>query len=312
MSDSNTPRSERQLTTFDYQAHPIRTFLDENNEIFFVAIDICKALDFKNPPKAITDHVDEEDRGYATIIDGKVMGGITKRYAPTDGLNTLHVINEPGLYSLVLTSRKAEAKKFKHWVTHDVLPSIRKTGSYSKPYDTNDSDSILNWMQSQLDQWRQQSKQLASLERGFGNLDMRLTSLERGLVTYESRLGNIEQRQDLLERRLSIQSLAELKTWITAILDAGDIQYQTNVAVETGTIPVLTDTDIFTFREHLTSNILKSAISELNVYLKALAVTRVLWVIAITADEDITRLEREASRYGARLKIARLTEENHH
>ena len=90
-----------------------------SNELLFCASDVCVALGYANPWKAVTDHVDVDD--------------LTKRYA-IDNLGRkqqVNYVNESGLYSLILCSKLDKAKKFKHWVTNEVLPSIRKTGSYS-------------------------------------------------------------------------------------------------------------------------------------------------------------------------------------
>lgn len=96
-----------------------------NEEPWFVGKDIAVALGYQNPQDAIKNHVDREDRivgePNATPYILDVMG--RKQY-PT-------WINESGLYSLILSSKLPKAKEFKHWVTSEVLPSIRKTGTYS-------------------------------------------------------------------------------------------------------------------------------------------------------------------------------------
>ena len=84
----------------------------KNNEIMFVAADVCKALDLSNPSKAVS-RLDER----ANLKLGRQ--------------GNTNVINEYGLYNLVLASRKPEAKAFKRWITHEVIPSIRKTGGYN-------------------------------------------------------------------------------------------------------------------------------------------------------------------------------------
>lgn len=94
----------------------VRTLL-LNGEPWFVGKDVAGALGYTNPQKAVRDHVDEEDK---TVNTAFTVNGT----API-------LINETGMYSLILGSRLQNAKKFKRWVTSDVLPSIRKTGSYS-------------------------------------------------------------------------------------------------------------------------------------------------------------------------------------
>lgn len=96
----------------------IRTTV-QDGEPWFIAKDIATALGYANTRKAISDHVDEEDRDGVTIRDS--MGRVQEAIA----------INESGMYSLIMCSKLESAKRFKHWVTSDVLPAIRKTGGYS-------------------------------------------------------------------------------------------------------------------------------------------------------------------------------------
>lgn len=98
----------------------IRTLADEANEPLFCASDVCKALGYTNPRKAVADHVDE--------------GDVTKRDTPTtSGVQSMTFVNESGLYSLIFGSKLDSAKAFKKWVTSEVLPTIRKHGVYATP-----------------------------------------------------------------------------------------------------------------------------------------------------------------------------------
>ncbi len=99
----------------------VRT-IERNGEPWFVGKDVAAALGYKDPTKAARERVDEEDRGVAKIDT-------------PSGEQEMTVINESGLYSLVLSSKLPSAKKFKRWVTSEVLPSIRKTGAYAVPKD---------------------------------------------------------------------------------------------------------------------------------------------------------------------------------
>lgn len=107
----------------------IRT-ITKDNETYFVGKDVAKALGFTNPRDAIATHVFDEDKGVDTI---DTLGG----------KQSMTVINESGVYALVFGSRLESAKRFKHWVTSEVLPSIRKTGSYSKPLTTSEQIRLL-------------------------------------------------------------------------------------------------------------------------------------------------------------------------
>lgn len=91
-------------------------------EPWFVGKDVASVLGYTNPRKALADHVDADDKG------------VTKRDT-LGGAQEMTVINESGLYALVLSSKLPGAKQFKRWVTSEVLPSIRKTGSYALPKD---------------------------------------------------------------------------------------------------------------------------------------------------------------------------------
>lgn len=103
---------------FKFENQEVRTMLIEN-EPYFVGKDVAKILGYSNPQKAIRVHVYEEDKGR------------TKMDTP-GGIQEVVLINESGLYSLILSSKLPTAKKFKRWVTKEVLPAIRKTSSYSK------------------------------------------------------------------------------------------------------------------------------------------------------------------------------------
>lgn len=91
--------------------------VDKDGEPYFVGKDVAEILGYSNSRKVLADHVDEEDKG------------VTKCDTPS-GKQTMTIINESGLYSLILASKLPTAKKFKRWVTSEVLPSIRKHGAY--------------------------------------------------------------------------------------------------------------------------------------------------------------------------------------
>lgn len=100
----------------------IRT-VEINGEPWMVGKDMATALGYSNPRDALAKHVDDEDKSTVAIRDG------------TSGNPNTTIINESGLYSLVLSSKLPGAKKFRRWVTAEVLPSIRKTGGYNLPKD---------------------------------------------------------------------------------------------------------------------------------------------------------------------------------
>lgn len=103
------------LIPFDYHEKQVRTIL-KDGEPWFVAADICGILDIQNATQALY-KLDEDERS---------MFNIGRQ-------GNANIINEYGLYNLILLSRKPEAKEFKRWITHEVIPSIRKTGMYLPP-----------------------------------------------------------------------------------------------------------------------------------------------------------------------------------
>lgn len=94
-----------------------------NDEPYFVGKDVAEILGYERGTKAVVDHVDEDDR---QMIDGETQSYFGIELGQRGGW----LINESGLYSLILSSKLPEAKKFKRWVTNEILPSIRKTGGY--------------------------------------------------------------------------------------------------------------------------------------------------------------------------------------
>ena len=95
----------------------VRT-MEINGEPYFVGKDVAEILGYANTSKALIDHVDDEDK-----LNNETLSSLGQRGG--------WLINESGLYSLILSSKLSNAKKFKRWVTSEILPAIRKTGSYS-------------------------------------------------------------------------------------------------------------------------------------------------------------------------------------
>lgn len=113
-----------ELQLFNFENNQVRTLLI-NDEPWFVGKDVAQILGYSNPNKAIRDHVDEEDK-------------LTERFVLSGQNREAIVINESGVYALVFSSKLPSAKRFKHWVTSEVLPQIRKTGSYASPQLTGE------------------------------------------------------------------------------------------------------------------------------------------------------------------------------
>ena len=114
-----------ELTIFNFEENEVRTQI-LNGDPWFVGKDVADVLGYTNTQKAIRDHVEEEDK-------------LTERIVLSGQAREMIVINESGLYSLVFKSQLPSAKRFKRWVTSEVLPAIRKTGSYQIPKDPMDA-----------------------------------------------------------------------------------------------------------------------------------------------------------------------------
>lgn len=110
-----------ELQLFNFENQEVRT-LTIDEEPLFVGKDVAEILGYSNPRKALKDHVDEEDKKDGVTI----RDSIGRDQQPT-------LITESGLYSLIFSSKMPNAKKFKHWVTSEVLPAIRKNGAYQLP-----------------------------------------------------------------------------------------------------------------------------------------------------------------------------------
>ena len=143
----------------------VRTMMIDG-EPWFVGKDVADILEYQNSPKAIRDHVDEEDK----LTERIVMSGQNREAI---------LINESGLYSLILSSKLPNAKKFKHWVTSDVLPAIRRTGTYAAPLTTAQQIQLL--AQGNVD--------LANRIEGVEN---KVESLENDMPLYSCEVDEIQ------------------------------------------------------------------------------------------------------------------------
>lgn len=115
-----------EMQKFDFKGASLRTLTDKAGEPWFVAKDVCDVLELSNVGQALA-RLDDDEKSSITLNDR------------TPGNPNRAIVSESGLYALVLASRKPEAHEFKRWVTHEVLPQIRKTGGYI-PTSESDSD----------------------------------------------------------------------------------------------------------------------------------------------------------------------------
>ena len=116
-TDHTRTFSNTDLVSYNFRGTNMRTLTAEDGTAWFVGKDATTILEYKNPSKALADHVDDEDK-----LNNKSLSSLGQRGG--------WLINESGLYSLILSSQLPAAKEFKHWVTSEVLPSTRRTGRY--------------------------------------------------------------------------------------------------------------------------------------------------------------------------------------
>lgn len=134
-----------EIQKFDFKGASLRTLTDKAGEPWFVAKDVCAILEISNPSDALK-RLDDDERSRFNL----------GRQGETN------IVNEAGLYVLVLGSRKPEAHEFKRWVTHEVLPSIRKHGGYMAGQERMTPEQMalasLKWLQSKVDEQARQLK----------------------------------------------------------------------------------------------------------------------------------------------------------
>lgn len=143
-----------ELKNFSFEGRQIRALTIEG-EPYFVGKDVAEVLGYSNSRKAIADHVDSEDKG------------VTKCYT-LGGTQQTTIINESGLYSLILSSKLPDAKKFKHWVTSEVLPTIRKHGAYMTDAKAaaivTDKGSLADLLQQAAEQLKRKDIQIEQMK----------------------------------------------------------------------------------------------------------------------------------------------------
>lgn len=143
------------IQLFRFENHKVRT-LTIDDEPYFVAKDVATILGYKKSRNAIANHVDDFDKK-----DAPIQG-------PLGGTQKVTIINESGLYSLILSSKLPSAKKFKHWVTGEVLPAIRKNGAYltdQKAIDiTTNKEGLASLLKQAADQLEQKDIQIRKLK----------------------------------------------------------------------------------------------------------------------------------------------------
>lgn len=164
-----------EIQTFNFNAAELRTLTDENGDPWFVAKDVCNILEIRtNNLRAIldTDEISELSNDYSIDI------------AQNGGKSPL-IISESGLYGLVLKSRKPEAKEFKRWITHEVLPSIRKHGAYMTQQTLNKALASPDFLIQLATKLKEEQEKVKALEPKAKALDA-FTDVEDRLLVREA------------------------------------------------------------------------------------------------------------------------------
>lgn len=181
----------------------IRT-VELNNDVWFVGKDVAVILGYTNPQKAIRDHVTDDDK---TVNVSFTVNGTSPL-----------LINESGLYSLILSSKLEKAKEFKHWVTSEVLPSIRKHGLYAVDEILANPDSFIQVLQ-ELKAERAKSKKLEKNNKELTLSNNHLTQ-RNNLLTHSKKTYTASE----IAKELGFKSAIEFNK----DLERKDIQYKRN------------------------------------------------------------------------------------
>ena len=200
--------NENKIQVWNYESSEIRT-VQVNGEPWFVGKDVAAVLGYSNPRDAINKRVDDEDKGVAKC---DTLGGV----------QDLTIINESGLYSLVLSSKLPNAKKFKRWVTSEVLPSIRKHGAYMTEQTLEralTSPDFLIELATQLKSEREQRKQL---ETTVAVQEQQIAELQPKASYYDVVLNC----KDLLSITTIAKDYGKSGVWLNRYLHENGVQYK--------------------------------------------------------------------------------------
>ncbi len=195
---------------FVYCGSQLRTVMIEGQP-WWVAKDVCEILEHTNSRMAV-DRLDDDEKG-VSIVD--TLGG------PQE----MQVVNEPGLYALIMTSRKPEAKDFRRWITHEVIPSIRKTGSYGSP--STPTEALLMAVQIMA----KQEAQLREIQDAQAAANQKLVVLGHRMDNMDAidTIGDLQQRLNAMVRKHAHQTgLTFSKAW-NDFVDAFNVAYRTNL-----------------------------------------------------------------------------------
>lgn len=199
------------IKTWKYESSEIRT-IEKNGEPWFVAKDVAALLGYKNTKDAVSRHVDPED----SILNGVVIPD------PIGRDQTYRIINESGLYSLILSSKMPDAKKFKHWVTSEVLPTIRKHGAYMTEQTIEKALTNPDFLIQLATQLKSEQEQRRKLETTVAVQEQQIAELQPKASYYDVVLNC----KDLLSVTSIAKDYGKSGTWLNSYLHEKGIQYK--------------------------------------------------------------------------------------
>lgn len=154
------------LQLFNFEGNKLRSLLIDEVP-YFVAKDATRVLGYQDYGDALKKHVDEEDKISKIVNESQILQN-AENVNDSQRMVNVDLINESGLYSLILSSKMPNAKKFKHWVTSEVLPAIRKHGAYmtdEKAFDVvNNKNGLADLLQQAADQLKQKDIQIKEMK----------------------------------------------------------------------------------------------------------------------------------------------------
>lgn len=186
--------------------------INKNGDPWFFGKDIAHCLGYTNPSKALGDHVDSDDKG------------VTKRYT-LGGAQNVTIINESGLYSLVIASKLPEARQFKRWITHEVIPSIRKTGGYIAGQDQMTDAELM-------------AKAVLVAQNTIAEREKRIASMKITIESQQTRIVELTPKAEYCDTVLDTKGLINIEDiaklfgknarWLNAWLHEMGVQYKRN------------------------------------------------------------------------------------
>lgn len=196
---------------FSYKEKQVRTIVIDD-EPWFVAKDVCDVLELGDIHKAVS-RLEEDERNSIPVMDG--LGRQQESWT----------VSEPGLYSLILGSRKPEAKEFKRWITHEVIPAIRKTGSYIVP--ATPTEALLQAVQILA----VQEKQIKQLESSQAEHSQKLEALNHRVDNIDAVdvIGDMRQRLNMMVRKYARQKGLMFNVAWADFKKAFNVAYRTNL-----------------------------------------------------------------------------------